>query len=84
MISAPFPSRILRCTLVLLLLTVPALAKDAPLQVIDWPASGAAAVHFTFGKFKPLPGMSSLHGYVMDTTAENLSQRLIPSAKCSV
>ncbi len=39
---------------------------------------------FTFGKFKSLPGMGNLHGYVMDTTAENLSQRRIPSARFNV
>jgi hypothetical protein len=84
MISALFPLRMFRRTFVLLLLTVPALAKDAPLQVIDWPASGTPAVRFTFGKFKPLPGMGSLHGYVMDITAVNLSPRLIPGARFSI
>jgi hypothetical protein len=85
MITALIPSRIFRLSIVLLLLTAPALAKDAPpLQVIDWPATGAPVVRFTFGKFKPLPGMSSLHGYVMDTSAENLSTKLIPSARFSV
>jgi hypothetical protein len=78
------PSRCFRFSFLLLLLTVPALAKDAPLQVIDWPATGTPVVRFSFGKFKPLPGMSNLRGYVMDTTAENLSSRLISSARFSV
>ena len=56
-----------------LLIIPPALAKDTPLQTIDWPATGTPVVRFTFGKFKSLPGMGSLHGYVMDTTAQNLS-----------
>jgi hypothetical protein len=84
MSAALIPSRNFLLSLVLLLLAVPALAKDTPLQVIDWPATGAPVVRFTFGKFKPLPGMSNLHGFVMDTTAENLSPRLIPSARFSV
>jgi hypothetical protein len=84
MSAALIPSRLFRLSLVLLLLTVPALGKDAPLQVIDWPATGAPVVRFTFGKFKALPGMSNLHGYVMDTTAENLSAKLIPAARFSI
>lgn len=68
----------------LLILVVPSFAKDASLQVIDWPETGTPVLRFTFGKFKTLPGMRNLHGYVMDTTAENLSQRVIPSAKFSI
>jgi hypothetical protein len=67
-----------------LLLAAPALAKDTPMQVIDWPVSGTPVVRFTFGKLKALPGMSNLHGYVMDTTAENLSPRRIPQARFKV
>jgi hypothetical protein len=85
MIASRFPSRFFRLSLVFLMLTLPALAKDAPpLQVIDWPATGTPTIRFTFSKFKPLPGMNTFHGYVMDTTAENLSQKLIPSARFSV
>ncbi|MDR3742256.1 MAG: PEGA domain-containing protein [Terracidiphilus sp.] len=77
-------SRFFRLAALSLLLAVPALAKDAPLQVIDWPDTGTPVVRFTFGKFKALPGMSSLRGYVMDTTAENLSPRRIPAARFKV
>ncbi len=84
MIVALISSRVFRLSIVFLLLTVPALAKETPLQVIDWPATGTPVVRFTFGKLKPLPGMSNLHGYVMDTTAENLSPKLIPAARFSV
>jgi hypothetical protein len=85
MIATLIPSRVFRLSVVLLLLTVPTLAKDAPpLQVIDWPATGAPAVRFTFSKFKPLPGMSSVHGYVMDIAAQNLSPKPIPSARFSL
>lgn len=68
----------------MLVLSVAAFAKETPLAVIDWPNTGAPQVRFTFGKFKTLPGMGSLHGYVMDTTAENLSARVISSAHFSV
>jgi hypothetical protein len=68
----------------LLLVPFPLFAKDAPLQSIDWPSTGTPVVRFTFGKFKSLPGMRSLHGYVMDTTAQNLSPRRISSAKFNV
>ncbi len=84
MIAAFVCSRFVRFSVVCLLLAVPALAKDAPLQVIDWPDTGTPVVRFTFGKFRPLPGMGSLHGYVMDTTAENLSPRRIPAARFKV
>ena len=67
-----------------LLLAVPALAKDVPLQTIDWPADGTAVVRFTFGKFKELPGMGNMHAYVMDTTAQNLSPRRIGNEEFKV
>jgi hypothetical protein len=82
--SRIFLSRIFRLFAVFLMLAAPALAKDTPLQVIEWPSSGAPVVRFTFSKFKPLPGISNLHGYVMDTTAENLSPKLISSARFSI
>lgn len=84
MIPVACVSRCLRPLLVCLLLTVPALAKDVPLQTIDWPSTVTPVIRFTFGKFKSLPGMGSLHGYVMDTTAENLTAKVIPSARFSV
>lgn len=66
------------------LLTLPALAKDAPLQVINWPDESHPVIRFSFDKFRSLPGMSNLHGYVMDTTAQNLSAKLIPDAQFTV
>jgi hypothetical protein len=74
----------IRLSAVCLLMVLPAFAKDAPLQVIDWPDTGTPVVRFTFGKFKALPGMGNLHGYVMDTTAENLSPRRIPAARFKI
>ena len=84
MTSASFSSRVFRLALAVLLLAVPALAKDAPFQVIDWPATGTPSVRFTFARFKPLEGMGAMHGFVMDITAENLSPRLIPTARFSL
>jgi len=68
----------------LLALALPGFAKRGPLQVIDWPSSGTPILRFTFGKFRSLPGMGSLHGYVMDTTAQNLSSRVIALERFSV
>jgi len=69
--------------LLLLLAALPAFAKDA-LQVLDWPDTGTPIVRFTFGKFKTLPGLTSGREYVIDTTAQNLSPRLIPNARFAV
>ncbi len=68
----------------LLLAAGSALAKDTPLQTIDWPANSTAVLRFTFGKFKPLPGMGPLHGYVLDVTAQNLSSKRIANAQFHV
>lgn len=84
MLPTSFAFRRAATVFVFLALSMPALAKETPLAVIDWPMTGTPVVRFTFGKFKTLPGMGSLHGYVMDTTAENLSARVIPSARFSV
>jgi hypothetical protein len=81
-------SRRTRCflfpLLCLVLFATSLFAKDAPLQVIDWPDSGTPVLRFSFNKFKALPGMGSIHGYVMETTAQNLSNRVIPSARFSI
>jgi|HubBroStandDraft_6_1064221.scaffolds.fasta_scaffold399209_2 hypothetical protein len=84
MTRSNFFSRRLGVLVFLVLCAFPLFAKDTPLQTIDWPSSGSPVVRFTFGKFKSLPGMGNLHGYVMDTTAENLSPRRIPSARFNV
>ena len=65
-------------------MVLPARAKETPLQTIDWPETGTPVLRFTFSKFKQLPGMGVLRGYVMDTTAQNLSNRVIPSARFTV
>jgi hypothetical protein len=83
MIQFNFASR-LSVLALLLFGTLPLFAKDVPLQTIDWPSTGTPVVRFTFGRFKSLPEMGNLHAYVMDTAAENLSQRRIPSARFNV
>jgi hypothetical protein len=70
-------------SLSVLLAAVPMLAKDAPLQTIDWPTTGTPVIRFSFGKFKSI-GMSDLHHYVLDTTATNLSAKRIPAAQFTV
>jgi hypothetical protein len=77
-------SRCFRLSLALLLLTVPALAKDTPFQVIEWPATGTPALRFTFDKFKQLEGSSRMRGYLLNVAVENLSPRLIPAARFSL
>src|ERR1700722_13443268 len=84
MFSFLFRSCRIASVLLLSAFSFAAFAKDTPLALIDWPSTGTPIIRFTFSKFKTLPGMGSLHGYVMDTTAENLSGRVIPSASFSV
>lgn len=79
-----FRSRAFLIQLLVCLAVLPALAKDTPLQIIDWPETGTPVLRFTFSKFKSLPGMGSLHGYVMDTTAENLSNHVIAAERFSI
>jgi hypothetical protein len=68
------------------LFALPILAKDkdASLLTIDWPQTGTPVLHFTISKFKSLPGMGPLHGYVMDVTAQNLSSKRIVNAQFHV
>jgi PEGA domain len=79
--------RTLRNTIVLaafVAVSLPGFAKKGPLQVIDWPTSGGPVLRFTFDRFKSLPDMGSLHGYVMETTAQNLSSRVVALERFSV
>lgn len=46
MIAALIPSRDFRLSVILLLLITPMLAKDLPLQVIDWPGTGTPALRY--------------------------------------
>jgi len=66
------------------LFALPILPKDSPLLTVDWPESGTPVLRFTFSKFKSLPGMGPLHGYVMDVAAQNLSSKPIANAQFHV
>lgn len=72
------------CVWVLLFLFMSpiAFAKETP-QVILWPSSGTPVVRFTFGKFKEVGNLGNERTYVIDTTAENLSSKLIPNGRFS-
>jgi hypothetical protein len=68
----------------LLLFTVPALAKDTPFQIIEWPTTGTPALRFTFDKLRQLEGGGRSHGYTVSVAVQNLSPRLIPGARFSL
>jgi len=84
MIQAKFFSRRFVVLAAMTILAGPILAKDTPLQTIDWPESGTPVLRFSFSKFRSLPDMGQLHGYVMDIAAENLSSKPIPNARFNV
>jgi PEGA domain len=67
-----------------LLTTGTVLAKDAPVQTINWPDSGSAILRFTFSKFKEVGSLRNEHTFVTDTTAENLWNKTIPEASFSL
>lgn len=67
-IAAAFFTIFVTCTLA---------AKDAPIQVINWPQTGSAVVRVTIGKFKEISTVAGQHHYVIDTTAENLWNKKI-------
>ena len=55
-------------------------AKDAPSQVLVWPATGPPVVRISLGKFKEVSKVGSQHNYAVDTTAENLWNKTISNA----
>jgi len=61
-------------------LCVTASAKEPPAQVIVWPENGAPVLRFNFYKFKQTGSTGNQRTYEIDTTAENLSDKLIPNA----
>jgi PEGA domain len=56
-------------------------AKDAPVQVMVWPTSGAPVVRFSFGKFKEVGTQGKQHNYETEVSAENLWTKRISSAE---
>jgi len=75
------PLRGLALCLLTLLVFAPANAKDAPVQVLVWPTTGAPVVRFSFGKFKEVGTQGKQHNYQSDVTAENLWSKKITSAE---
>ncbi len=59
---------------------LPALAKEQPAQTMVWPETGTPVLRFTFGKFKQIGSRGAERTYDIDTTAENLSGKMIPNA----
>ena len=59
-------------------------AKDQPVQVVLWPDTGNAVLRFSFGKFKEIASVGNRRSYLVDTTAENLWGKVIPSASFSI
>ena len=55
-------------------------AKEPPAQVLVWPATGTPVLRFSFGKFRELSSIGSLHNYLIDTTAENVWGKKISDA----
>lgn len=55
-------------------------AKDQPVQVVTWPATGTPVLRFTFGKFKEVGSLGNERTYMTDTTAENLWTKKIGDA----
>lgn len=70
----------LSCLLFLSGLTLPVHAKDAPPQVVDWPATGKPVVRFTFGKLRELASIHGERAYTVDTQVENLWTKPIADA----
>jgi len=75
-----------RCYVILWVTLVAAVvfAKDQPAQIITWPDSGTPVLRFTLGKFKEAGSFGNRRTYLIDTVAENLSAKLIPSATFSL
>jgi PEGA domain len=56
-------------------------AKDPPLQVIVWPASGQPVLRFSFGKRKEIGSSGKQHDYTTEVTAENIWTKKISRAE---
>jgi hypothetical protein len=77
------PIRKLVVALLFLAIAVAAPAAEQSL-VVTWPSSGTPILQFTFGKFREIGSFDGQRTFVTDTTAQNLSAKLIPTQKFSV
>ena len=66
------------------LMLTPAFTKDMAQQVVLWPDTGTPVLRFTFSKFKETGSIRNQHVYVTDTTAENISTKLISNGSFSL
>ena len=66
------------------LLVWTSMAKDQPPQIVLWPDSGPTVVRFSFGKLKEIASIGNRRSYLIDTTAENLWGKVIPTASFSL
>jgi hypothetical protein len=67
-----FMSKLMALIFVVMSLAGSLAAKDAPVQIINWPPTGAPAVRITLGKFKEISSVGGQRTYLVETTAENL------------
>ncbi|MDR3763387.1 MAG: PEGA domain-containing protein [Acidobacteriota bacterium] len=67
----------------LLLLAVPAFAKDQPI-IMTWPSVEKPFVRFTFGKFNKIGSLGNQNSYSVEVVAENLWGKPIPEASFDV
>ena len=56
-------------------------AKDPPPQIVMWPQTGTPQIRFMFGKFRSLGGLANERSYVVDTSAQNLTDKTIANQK---
>ncbi|MGA2424429.1 MAG: PEGA domain-containing protein [Terriglobales bacterium] len=70
-------SKIIAAALFAIVATCCLAAKDAPIQVINWPQAGSAVVRITLGKFNQISSVAGQHNCVIDMTAENLWNKKI-------
>lgn len=63
---------------------VSAWGKDQPFQEILWPESGSPILRVTFDKFKEVGNFRKSHNYVCETTAVNLSEKIVPNLELTL
>ena len=62
-----------------LVVALAAFGNDQPVQTAVWPDAATPLLKFSFSKFKQVGAIGSERTYQTDTTAQNLSDKLIPN-----
>jgi hypothetical protein len=70
--------------LLLIVLIGAAIAKEPPVQIVVWPASGQPVLRFSFSKFRETGSSGKQHTYTSDVVAENLWGKRISRADFSL